>query len=104
SIYLANQLGINSNPRTGGTSSGIIDYIVFPNSGLGQGTIPTHAQINSMASAKLNSIGGTAITTCLPIAPPPSDSDVREGTIASDLIENSFTLYPNPFDGINLAG
>ncbi|MBI4929822.1 MAG: N-acetylmuramoyl-L-alanine amidase [Bacteroidetes bacterium] len=108
SIYLANQLGINSNPKTGGTSSGIIDYIVFPNSGLGQGTIPTVAQINSMGAAKLNAAGGTGITSCLPLAPPQTvaereaENNELEKIVPAE--ENSFILYPNPFDGGALHG
>ncbi len=65
SIYLANQIGVNSNARTGGTSSAIIDYIIFPNSGAGQGTIPTIAQVNSIGTTLINTVGGTGITACL---------------------------------------
>ncbi|OFY87284.1 MAG: hypothetical protein A3F72_17455 [Bacteroidetes bacterium RIFCSPLOWO2_12_FULL_35_15] len=75
SIYLAGQIGVNPNARTGGTSLGIIDYIVFPYSGYGQGTIPTIAQIDSIGNLKIATVGGTGITACLetntgdPIAP-----------------------------------
>jgi len=65
SIYLATQIGINPNPKTGGTSSGIIDYIVFPQSGYGQGTIPTLAQIDSIGALHINGVGGIGITGCL---------------------------------------
>jgi len=65
SIYLAEQIGINSNPRTGGTSSAIIDYIVFPQSGYGQGTIPTLAQINTIGTTEVNILGGIGIVGCL---------------------------------------
>lgn len=65
SMYLALKLGINSSPKTGGTSSGIIDYIVFPGSGYGQGTIPTIPQINAIGSAKMKKVGGLEIATCL---------------------------------------
>ncbi|MBA3665372.1 MAG: hypothetical protein H0W61_14340 [Bacteroidetes bacterium] len=65
SMYLANKLGINSNPKTGGTSSGIIDYFVFPGSGYGQGTIPTIQQINAIGSAKMKKVGGLELATCL---------------------------------------
>ena len=110
SIYLANQLGINSNPKTGGTSSGIIDYIVFPNSGYGQGTIPSIAQINSIGTTKINSVGGTGISTCLPIAPP-IDAErnastefipTKEGL--SVTMENELTIFPNPSDGKTIYG
>jgi len=65
SIYLAQQIGVNSNPRTGGTSSAIIDYIVFPQSGYGQGTIPTITQINAIGTTKINLMGGIGIAGCL---------------------------------------
>ncbi len=65
SMYLATQLGINSSPKTGGTSSGIIDYIVFPGSGFGQGTIPSITQIKAIGSAKMKKVGGIEIANCL---------------------------------------
>lgn len=65
SIMTASLVGVNPNVRTGGTSQGIIDYVVFPNSGFGQGKIPTKAQIDSMGNAQLAANGGTLITTCL---------------------------------------
>jgi len=65
SMYLADQIGINSDPKTGGTSSQIIDYIVFPQSGYGQGTIPTIHQIDSIGTLHINSIGGIGIVGCL---------------------------------------
>ena len=65
SILTASLVGVNPNVRTGGTSAGIIDYVVFPQSGFGQGKIPTIAQIDSMGNAQLAAVGGTLITTCL---------------------------------------
>lgn len=65
SMYLAAKLGINNNPRTGGTSSGIIDYIIFPHSGFGQGTIPTITQINNIGAVHMKKLGGLKITNCL---------------------------------------
>ena len=65
SIYLASQIGVNPDARTGGTSLQIIDYIVFPNSGYGQGTIPTIAQIDSIGNSLIATVGGTGITACL---------------------------------------
>ena len=65
SMYLADQIGINSNPKTGGTSSAIIDYLVFPQSGYGQGTIPSIQQIDSIATIHMTSIGGIGIAGCL---------------------------------------
>ncbi len=65
SMYLAAALGLNSSPKTGGTSAGIIDYIVFPQSGMGQGTHLTISQINSMAQAELTAAGGAIIMDCL---------------------------------------
>ncbi len=65
SIMTASLVGVNPNVRTGGTSQGIIDYVVFPHSGFGQGYIPTIAQIDSMGNAQLAANGGTLITSCL---------------------------------------
>lgn len=65
SMYLAAQLGINNSPKTGGTSLGIIDYIVFPQSGYGQGTHLTIAQIDSMGLAELTAAGGAGLADCL---------------------------------------
>ena len=65
SIYLATQIGVNPDARTGGTSSAIIDYIVFPQTGYGQGTIPTISQINTIGSTQINNVGGIGITGCL---------------------------------------
>lgn len=69
SMYLAAQLGLNNSPKTGGTSSGIIDYVIFPYSGFGQGKIPTIAQIDSMGNYWMATVGGTLITTCLNQSP-----------------------------------
>lgn len=108
SIYLANQLGINSNPRNGGTSAGIIDYIIFPNSGYGQGTIPTVAQINSIGSAKLSAAGGTGLTSCIPAVELPSElteKKTENAPVTLQIVEeNTLTVYPNPFDGTLLYG
>lgn len=65
SMYLADQIGLNSSPKTGGTSQGIIDYIVFPQSGMGQGTHLTIAQIDAMGQAELNAAGGTGLADCI---------------------------------------
>ncbi|MBI3512179.1 MAG: T9SS type A sorting domain-containing protein [Bacteroidetes bacterium] len=65
SIYLASQIGVDPDARTGGTSAAIIDYIVFPNSGYGQGTIPSIAQIDSIGNIKLNTAGGSCIVSCI---------------------------------------
>ncbi len=65
SIYLASQIGVDPNARTGGTSLGIIDYVVFPNSGYGQGYIPSIAQIDSIGNLMINTVGGTCIVSCL---------------------------------------
>lgn len=83
SIYLAGQIGVNSNARTGGTSQGIIDYIVFPNSGSGQGIVPTISQINSIGAAKMNTVGGTGITSCLNTNSCGTPSGLSAGSIAS---------------------
>ena len=65
SMFLANELGLNPNPRTGGTSQPIIDYVVFPQSGLGQGHHLTVNQIDSMGLAELMAAGGTGLPDCI---------------------------------------
>jgi hypothetical protein len=80
SIYLAAHDGVDPNVRTGGTSLGIIDYIVFPNSGFGQGYIPTIAQIDSIGNLYLASVGGPCIVSCLG---PVFDNTLPTTTISS---------------------
>lgn len=65
SMFLASAIGLNNSPKTGGTSQPIIDYVVFPQSGLGQGNHLTLAQINSMGQTELNNAGGLSIPNCL---------------------------------------
>ncbi len=65
SMYLATQIGINNNPKTGGTSSLIVDYIIFPGSGQGQGIIPTITKINQVGAANMKKMGGVDLTKCL---------------------------------------
>jgi hypothetical protein len=67
SIYLASQIGVDPDVRYGGTSLGIIDYVVFPQSGLGQGHIPTIAEIDSIGNLYLNRavVGGPCIVSCI---------------------------------------
>lgn len=71
SMFLATRLGINNSPKYGGTSQPIIDYVVFPQSGLGQGTHLTVAQIDSMGLAVLNAAGGFGLPGCLDTQIPP---------------------------------
>lgn len=62
SIYLAQTLGIpNTNPRDGGLSGAAIQYVVFPNSGMGNGRHPTIAQIDSIGRLAMERIGGEAV-------------------------------------------
>jgi len=64
SIALANSLGIDSNPRTGGVEHGVV-YVVFP--GSGNGKPQTLAEINSIARKDFESWGGMAeLRSCLP--------------------------------------
>ncbi|MFH1321962.1 MAG: T9SS type A sorting domain-containing protein [Bacteroidota bacterium] len=65
SMYLATALGINNSPRTGGTSLQIIDYIVFPQSGFGQGTHLTAMEIDSIGLMVLTAAGGIGLPGCL---------------------------------------
>jgi hypothetical protein len=52
SICLANQLGIDSNAKTGGTPSGVI-YILIKNSGKGNGVLLTKEEIEKLGKSKL---------------------------------------------------
>lgn len=65
SIYLADQIGLNSSPRTGGTSLEIIDYIVFPQSGFGQGTHLSREEIDSIGQYYLDAAGGIGLPDCI---------------------------------------
>jgi len=103
SIYLASLLRVNSNARTGGTSSAIIDYVVFPQSGSGQGTIPSISQINSIGASQINNVGGTGIVNCIA-----STLQMLNQTGVDEQFSEinglSFEIYPNPLDGEILYG
>lgn len=63
SIYLAQQLGINANPRTGGQDSEVV-YMVFPFSG--NGAARSLPEINAIGEKLMKkSDGFTFIKTCL---------------------------------------
>ena len=63
SIYLAKQLGINADPRTGGQAADVV-YMVFPFSGNGAGK--TLAEINAIGEKLMQKADGfTFIKTCL---------------------------------------
>jgi hypothetical protein len=64
SIFLADKLGVNSNPRNGGASDGII-YIVFPGTGKGNGYLRTLEEINSIGKAEMDKLGGMQLIDCL---------------------------------------
>ena len=66
SIFLAKTLGIaDVNPRDGGLTGEAIQYIVFPKSGIGNGTHRTIAEIDKVGKAKMQLIGGeTAVLKC----------------------------------------
>ena len=64
SVFLADRLGVNSNPRNGGVSEGII-YLVFPGTGEGNGYLRTLEEINSNGKAALEKSGGMPIIDCL---------------------------------------
>ncbi|MES2287103.1 MAG: fibronectin type III domain-containing protein [Bacteroidota bacterium] len=97
SIYLANQIGVNSNARSGGTSQGIIDYIVFPGSGAGQGVHKTIAEINTIGAAKIATVGGTGITGCLNT----NSCGMPSGLAANMLAPTSATLNWTAVSGAN---
>jgi hypothetical protein len=57
SIALAKALGINASPRRGGVSGGVT-YLVFPESGQGQGKLRTRAEINATGARLFKQWGG----------------------------------------------
>jgi hypothetical protein len=101
SIYTASHVGVNPNVKTGGTSSGIIDYVIFPHSGFGQGKIPTIAQIDSMGNAQLAANGGTLITTCLSN---PIDNVAPTTAISAPALWDTTTFVSNFIDIDNTGG
>jgi hypothetical protein len=59
SIYLAKAIGIaNINPRDGGLTGAVIQYVVFPKSGIGNGKHRTVAEIEQVGRNVLAAIGG----------------------------------------------
>lgn len=58
SIALAHALGLDPDPRRGGTDRPIIDYLVFPGSGLGQGKISTARTIKTSGMKLFRQWGG----------------------------------------------
>jgi hypothetical protein len=65
SIFLATQVGIlNTNPRNGGVTDPIIQYAVFPKSGLGNSKHRSNAEIEQTAKAAWLKVGGSQILAC----------------------------------------
>ncbi len=65
SIALAHALGLNDNPRHGGTVNPSIAYLVFPKSGLGQGKLRTARDINHSGLKVFRQWGGAMrLKTC----------------------------------------
>jgi hypothetical protein len=58
SVALARALGLDDNPRSGGTGAPSIAYLVFPRSGLGPGRLRTAKQIRASASKVFQQWGG----------------------------------------------
>jgi hypothetical protein len=66
SVALAEAIGLNANPRHGGTGKPIISYLVFPMSGLGQGKLRSSDEINSSAGQEFATWGGNdRLNDCL---------------------------------------
>lgn len=101
SIMTASLVGVNPNVKTGGTSAGIIDYVVFPGSGFGQGYIPTIAQIDSMGNAQLAAVGGSLITTCLNA---PNDNVAPTTAISTTNVWDTTTFVASFTDIDNSGG
>lgn len=103
SMYLATQLGLNNSPKTGGTSSGIIDYVIFPMSGFGQGKIPSIAQIDSMGNAWVATVGGTGIHNCLN-SPSTVDNIAPTTSISTPSLWDTTTFVATFTDNDNTGG
>jgi hypothetical protein len=59
SIRLAKDLGLdNISPRDGGLEGASIQYVVFPNTSLGNGKHPTYEQINNIGRIQMQKLGG----------------------------------------------
>jgi len=58
SVALARALGLDANPRRGGTGAPSIAYLVFPGSGLGQGRLRTAKEIKSSTFKVFRAWGG----------------------------------------------
>ena len=66
SIALANALGVNSDPRHGGIQEEEIAYLLFPQSGLGQGKLRTARDIRHSAGKLFRQWGGRGrLKACL---------------------------------------
>jgi hypothetical protein len=66
SIALANALGVNSDPRHGGIQEEEITYLIFPQSGLGQGKLRTARDIRHSAGKLFRQWGGAGrLKACL---------------------------------------
>jgi len=67
SIFLAGKLGVpNASRKDWGSKKNDFLYLVFPNSGKGQGCIPSIAEIDSLGKTYVEKIGGIeAVKTCL---------------------------------------
>jgi hypothetical protein len=62
SIYLAKAIGIaNTSPRDGGLTGAVIQYIVFPKSGNGNGKHRTLAEIEQVGMRELAKVGGMEV-------------------------------------------
>jgi hypothetical protein len=61
SVALARALGLNDNPRDGGTSVASIAYLVFPKSGLGPGKLRTMREIKTSGVKAFRRWGGARL-------------------------------------------
>jgi len=65
SVALAHALGINDDPRHGGTGNSSIAYLVFPKSGLGPGKLRSEKEIRKSALRAFRRWGGARrLTAC----------------------------------------
>ncbi|HZD95078.1 MAG TPA: hypothetical protein VE133_12535, partial [Candidatus Sulfotelmatobacter sp.] len=60
SVALARALHVNPDPRHGGIQEEVITYLIFPQSGLGQGKLRTAQEIRHSAGRAFKEWGGAA--------------------------------------------
>jgi hypothetical protein len=79
SVALARALGLNDDPRHGGTGNASIAYLVFPQSGLGPGKLRSAKEIKTSALSAFRRWGGARrLRACSTSEPGIGRSEHRE--------------------------